>query len=236
MRTVLTLLAILGSAAAHGGLLRAASVTRVAARPAVSAQSGRQTAVAEKTLTQEFGEWYEQQSATNYLAVAGVSSMLLRGAAASVADATSGSFSPAHTLAFATVGLLWSGFAGATWLRALEGRMGAGKTTGDVAKKAAADYLLFAPVSNSLYLVMIPLLTALFSIPMGCGAEDFCLSGGVSASIDSWQHGFFDSMRLEASMFLPYNLVAFRVIPAALRPQCTAAACAAYTVMLSHMC
>ena len=54
--------------------------------------------------------------------------------------------------------------------------------------------------------------------------------------IDSWQHGFFDSMRLEASMFLPYNLVAFRVIPAALRPQCTAAACAAYTVMLSHMC
>ena len=122
-----------------------------------------------------------------------------------------------------TMGLLFSGMLGASWLQHLEGRLGSGTTTTDVMKKSAADYLCYAPCANSAYLFFVPLLTLLYSHQAG----DF--SSAAAAATTVMQHGFVAAMALELSMFAPYNLLSFKFIPATYRPQTTAAACAPRT-------
>ena len=106
------------------------------------------------------------------------------------------------------------------------GGVGSGTSIADVAKKSAADYCFYAPCANSAYLFMVPFLTALYT----SGTID------LTASTACLLNGFAAAMALEASLFAPYNLLSFRMIPATFRPQTTATACFAYTVGLSAIC
>lgn len=125
-----------------------------------------------------------------------------------------------------TVGILFSGLIGASWLVHLEHTIGSGSRPTDIMKKSAADFLCYAPCANSAYLFFVPLLTLFFSQQ----AVD------VTSSLAAVEHGFVSAMTLELCLFAPYNLLSFSLIPAALRPHTTAAACAAYTVGLSALC
>jgi len=170
---------------------------------------------------------YDKFSREQYLALACVQSGFLRGTSDAASQVMRGvEFDPSHSLAMGTIGLIFSGFVGASWLRHLEGRLGSGTSTADIVKKSAADFFCYAPCANSCYLFFVPLLTVLYSN----GAVD------VDAAMMALQHGFVAAMALELSMFAPYNLLSFRMIPADYRPQTTAAACAGYTIILSALC
>ena len=58
----------------------------------------------------------------------------------------------------------------------------------------------------------------------------------VGRAFETWSAGFGSAMALEATMFAPFNLVSFRLIPSALRPLAAAMMSASYTVLLSAMC
>jgi len=159
-----------------------------------------------------------------YLAKAAAVSCILRGGSDLVGQVISGSSVPniAHIAAMGTVGLLFSGFVGATWLAALE-RHVSHSDGGDescmrtVCKKTTADFCLYAPLANSAYLLAVPFLTAAYS---QLGGLD--VASSLCHSYDTWHEGFGSAMQLEASMFVPFNLLSFRVIPATLRPHAAA--------------
>lgn len=118
--------------------------------------------------------------------------------------------------------------------------VGPGTSTEDVAKKAAADYTLYAPFANSMYLLLVPALSIIYSSGLSlcngdvCSAEVLAAASGTATS--TWINGFAPAMQLEAMIFAPYNLLSFRMIPSTFRPQTTATACAVYTVALSSLC
>lgn len=193
---------------------------------AASLQQETQPTLAEK---------YAQLSAQYYLPIACVQSGCLRGSSDLVGQTLRGAahLDFGHAAAMATVGILFSGLVGASWLRTLETTLGSGTQPRDVVTKAAADYCLYAPVANSAYLFFVPLLTALFSGTLSSvDVAHTCTLG----SCESWQHNFPAAMQLELAVFAPYNLLSFRLIPANYRPQATAAACAGFTVALSALC
>lgn len=162
-----------------------------------------------------------------YVLGACASSGVLRAASDAVSQSLRGvPFDPAHSLAMGTVGILFSGLIGSSWLLHLEDRMGSGNTPVDVVKKSAADFLCYAPCANSAYLFFVPFLTLLYSQ----GAID------VASSLAAVEHGFVSAMALELSIFAPYNLLSFKLVPAAIRAHTTAAACFGYTVVLSTLC
>jgi len=183
------------------------------------------------TLVSDATNWYSKFSTEQYLAVACAQSCVLRSSSDLVGQTLRGvpELSFAHAAAMGTMGVLCSGLIGATWLRVLEGKLGSGTSGKDVMKKTAADFCVYAPFANSAYLLFVPLLTALFS-----GVTDVPVL--TSSAIQTWDVGFTSAMQLELSIFAPYNLLSFRMIPAAVRPTTTAAACAVYTVALSALC
>ena len=224
---------------------------------------------------------YRQLSTDHYLALAATQSALLRGGSDLVAQSLRGTAALdfSHAAAMGTIGLLVSGCLGATWLRTIEGKLGEPGCTKPttVAKKTLADFCLYAPFANSAYLVLVPLLSAVYSMILSshpaasamlagisvldavpgfageaaassaCAADAGALVAPSAASCDladvaagsiaHWEHGgFLGVMQLELIMFAPYNLLSFRLIPSAFRPYTTAAACAAFTVVMSGMC
>jgi len=175
---------------------------------------------------------YERFSKEQYLAVACIQSGILRSSsdlvAQSLRDVPALDF--AHAAAMGTMGVVFSGLIGASWLRLLESKLvGSGTSSQDVLKKAAADFCLYAPFANSAYLLCVPLLTALYT-----GGAD--MNTLPAAAIDTWEQGIVAVMMLELSLFAPYNVLSFRFIPAQLRPQTTSAMCAGFTVALSGFC
>ena len=163
-------------------------------------------AVASPGLWQSAASWrgvahqYRQASETHYLPMAAAQGGLLRGMADVVGQGMThpGFYDPAQTAALAGLGLLISGYGGAVWLRHLETKLGSGTAPADVLRKTFTDYTCWAPCANSAYLLLVPLLT-------GHGLEE---------SLASLQAGFASVMLLEASLFMPYNLLAFNSIPA----------------------
>ena len=217
------------------GMLAVASGLRVAA-PTVP------KAVAAPAMTSS--SWYQQLSERHYLPLACVQSGCLRGGSDIVAQMLRESpvLDIAHAAAMGTTGVIISGLIGASWLRLLESELGSGVEPLDVAKKSLADYCLYAPFANSMYLLLVPALSAIYS-----SAPDLILCNGEICTADllatavgtasaAWAHGFGPAMTLEAMIFAPYNLMSFRMIPSTLRPQTTAAACAGYTIALSSLC
>ena len=123
---------------------------------------------------------------------------------------------PTHAVAMAAIAAGVSGFGGAMWLRKLEGLYGTSTEPGVVARKTATDYVFWAPIANTAYLLGLPLLT-------GHGAE---------AALSTWQAGFVSVMLLELSIFMPYNVFAFRMIPLEARPLVQTLLSAAFTIGL----
>jgi hypothetical protein len=201
-------------------------------------------AVAAPAIAASSSSWYQQLSERHYLPLACVQSGCLRGGSDVVAQMLRESpvVDLSHAGAMATVGVLISGLIGASWLRLLESQLGSGVEPADVAKKSLADYCLYAPFANSMYLLLVPALSALYSSApdlLLCNG-DICtadlLATAVGTASAAWTHGFGSAMTLEAMIFAPYNLMSFRMIPSAFRPQTTAAACAGYTIALSSLC
>jgi hypothetical protein len=214
-------------------------IARVAAAPAVAAVSARLAAapVVAAVSTRSLGtapaaalSAYKRISEEHYLAVAATQSGILRASSDAVSQLLRDvPFDPAHSLAMGTMGVLFSGLLGGAWLAHLEERL-PGATPDRVVQKAAADYFCYAPCANSAYLFFVPLLTLLFTQQ----TSDLGAAAATAAAVA--QNGFAGAMALELSMFAPYNLLSFRLIPAAYRAQTTAAACALYTIALSSMC
>lgn len=191
------------------------------------------TAAATRTATgcNSLGKWYTQASRENYILVACTQSALLRASSDAAAQLMRGvaieSLDIQHVAAMGTVGLLVSGLVGASWLKMLEGHLGSGTEPKDVVAKTAADYMLYAPFANSAYLFFVPALAALYgSAPLLCDGS-VCtadvLATAAATATAAWQHGFVAAMQLELSIFTPYNLLSFKLVPATFRPQCTAA-------------
>ena len=119
-----------------------------------------------------------------------------------------------HVLAMALLGGVVSGWGNALWLRVLERIYGEGTTSDVVLRKTATDYMCWAPLANSAYLVGLPLLTG----------------KGMEAALSSWEGGFLSVMLMEMAIFMPYNLVAFEHVPVAVRPLTSAMLAALFTV------
>lgn len=167
-----------------------------------------------------------------YLVRAAMFSCLLRGGSDLAANMMmKGDADFSHVAAMGTVGLVFSGLVGASWLASLEQRLGSGTNHKDIVSKAAADYILYAPVANSVYLFLVPLLSAVFAHHAQVDLGALALH-----SANTWKEGFGSAMQLEAELFVPYNLVAFRLVPPALRPQTQACMCAAFTFGMSGLC
>ena len=75
--------------------------------------------------------------------------------------------------------------------------------------------------------VLAPFLTPLLTLLYTQQTADLGAAAATAAAVA--QNGFAGAMALELSMFAPYNLLSFRLIPAAYRAQTTAAACAGRT-------
>jgi len=159
---------------------------------------------------------YRQASEKHYLPMASAQSGLLRGLA-DVAGQTlvhPGHYDPVQTAVMGVLGLVISGYGGAVWLRHLETKLGSGIAPSDVLRKTLTDYACWAPCANSAYLLLVPLLT-------GHSLEE---------SLAALHVGFASVMMLEASLFMPYNLLAFNSIPAPLRPPAGALLSALFTI------
>ena len=159
---------------------------------------------------------YRQASETHYLSMAAAQAGLLRGLADVVGQGLThpGHYDPTQTAVMAGLGLLISGYGGAVWLRHLETKLGSGTAPADVLRKTLTDYTCWAPCANGAYLLLVPLLTG----------------HGLEPSLVALQAGFVSVMLLEASLFMPYNLLAFNSIPAPLRPPAGALLSALFTI------
>jgi len=162
-------------------------------------------------------------SASSQLTVAGVQAGALGAMSDAFAQAMNGApVDGQHTLAMGLLAALISGSLNAVWLQRLE-RTFPGSDTRAVLTKTLADYCIAAVIANSAYLAGVPLLTALLA---GTPYDADLLVGWT-------EDGFRAVMLVEALTFLPYNLLAFRVVPPRLRPLSAAMVSATCTIFLS---
>eukprot|EP00320_Phaeocystis_rex_P003348 CAMPEP_0119061650 /NCGR_PEP_ID=MMETSP1178-20130426/5424_1 /TAXON_ID=33656 /ORGANISM="unid sp, Strain CCMP2000" /LENGTH=283 /DNA_ID=CAMNT_0007042879 /DNA_START=57 /DNA_END=908 /DNA_ORIENTATION=- len=152
----------------------------------------------------------------------------------------------ARTLQMGMLGTLIGGLGTATWLRWLEGHVhtisdlpvwlyepvlraletyapehgvGLDSVTDDllVLVKAVLDSCVWAPIENTLFLILTPLIE---------GASFDEVGGLVNEN-------FFAVMQTELGAFFPYNLVAFSLVPPLLRPFSTGLASMCFSVYIS---
>ena len=160
---------------------------------------------------------YRRASEEYYLPMAAAQSGLLRGSADALGQfiVHPAAVDPLHVAAMGTLGFLVSGYGGAVWLRHLERKLGSGTAPSDVLRKTFTDYTCWAPCANSAYLFLVPLMTG---------------HGDLADATSALQQGFLSVMLLEASIFMPYNLLAFNSIPAPLRPPSGSLLAAIFTI------
>ena len=134
----------------------------------------------------------------------------------------------AHVFAMAAVASTMSGAMNAIWLRQLEQAF-PGKAAKEVAAKTLIHAVILASIINSAYLVGVPLLT------------HACEPGGAlpplsdpSAYFAGWTPDEFITLtKLEICMFIPYNTLAFKLVPPAVRPLTHAMVSATFNVAVS---
>ena len=167
----------------------------------------------------------------------------------------SGTVDPAHVGAMAFVAATMSGAANAVWLRQLESAF-PGTGGREVAFKTLIHAIIIASIINSAYLVGVPLLTRLaaegslapHAVPAWCstwqdyvhyippsvqhlGVFEQCATPGV---FSGWTMAEFITLtKLEVSMFIPYNTVAFKFVPPTVRPLTHAMISATFNVAVS---
>lgn len=161
-----------------------------------------------------------------YVLTAGIQSAMLSSVSDSISQMMHGlSVDVAHVAAMATIAFTLSGSLNAIWLRNLEDRIPGGDVAA-IATKTACDFLFCATWFNSAYLGLVPVLTALYS--GSPPSEALALWGWTAADFQA-------AMMLEASTFSPYNMFAFRVVPADLRPLTSAMLSATCTIVMSGL-
>uniref|UniRef100_A0A7S1FNR1 Uncharacterized protein n=1 Tax=Corethron hystrix TaxID=216773 RepID=A0A7S1FNR1_9STRA len=179
-------------------------------------------------------EGYSQLTTEHYLLMAFLQAACL----ASAADVTTqalesgaGAVDFRHVAAMATVASIMSGFMNAVWLRQLEGAF-PGTQTKEVVIKTLIHAVIIASIINSAYLVFVPIFTEYF----------FCAGGGAGfgfTDLPSVAFGKFEMdefitlTKLELLMFVPYNTLAFKLIPPQVRPLTHAAVSATFNVAVS---
>jgi len=128
-----------------------------------------------------------------------------------------GEYDPARTVRMALLGLLIGGLGTACWLRHLEAALPGHDSAARVLQKAALDACVWAPLANSGYLVLTPLLE-------GRRPEEVASMVG---------QRFLPVMRTELCTFFPYNLVSFSAVPPLLRPFSTGFVSMCFAVYIS---
>lgn len=231
IRVEALLLLLLAQAASGMKLGRPARVGGAGAlqKPVMSGSLALELPQGQAPVAQQLSDGYRRISESHYVAVAAVQSCVLRGGSDMAGQFLRGDgLDLAHCVAMATVGLLFSGVVGSTWLRSLDDLFGTCTSRKSVVQKTVADYVCYAPFANSAYLLFVPLLTAAFTHNLGADP--------LAPALHTWETSFASAMALEASMFAPYNLLQFRLIPAPLRPGAGAVMSASFTILLSAMC
>jgi len=168
---------------------------------------------------------YRQLATTHYVPVAACQSAVMRGGsdlARQMMSSPAPVIDAAHVAAIAAIALFVSGFGGSIWLRHLESQLGCSNDGGfkNVLAKTAADFTCWAPVANSAYLLGVPALT----------------TGDVGTALAGAHASLPSAMALEALIFVPYNLIAFSLVPPALRPSIQAVLACLFTIGLSSLC
>lgn len=165
---------------------------------------------------------------TNFLLGSAVAAAALRGGA----DVVGHLMLPGHVeaqvathgAAMALAAFVISGYGTATWQRTLEAASeGDSHTWGkdqDAVFKATADYIVWAPIANTGYLLAIPLLTG----------------QGVDVAMQTMCAGFVSVSLLELAIIAPYNLCAYRFIPLDMRVPAQSTLAAAFTIGLAWYC
>jgi len=174
-----------------------------------------------------FSEAYRQRQKDCYLQMA----FLQAGVLASCADLATqtmevGAVDFGHVAAMATVAAAMSGAANAAWLRQLEGAF-PGNGTREVAYKTLIHALIIASIINSAYLAFVPFLATFVYHDGGAVDPSTILFSGWS--LDE----FVTLTKLEVLMFIPYNTLAFKFVPPAVRPLTHAAISATFNVAVS---
>lgn len=162
---------------------------------------------------------YRRLQAAHYLPVAFLQAGVLAGSAdAATQVLEGGAADPAHVAAMVAVAACMSGAANAAWLAQLEDAF-PGTAAREVACKTLLHATIVASVINGAYLVCVPLLAAALH---GAPAEP------------AWSGAAFLTLtKLELLMFVPYNAVAFKYVPPAVRPLTHAAISATFNVAVS---
>ena len=126
-------------------------------------------------------------------------------------------YEPSRTLRMATLGLFIAGFGTAFWLQHLERALPGHASAERVLHKSCLDACLWAPLANTLYLVLVPL-----------------LEGKRPAEVAAMlRERFLPVMRTELSTFFPYNLLSFSLIDPLVRPFTTGFVSMCFAVYLS---
>ena len=128
-----------------------------------------------------------------------------------------------RTVRFGFLGILVSGLGTARWLQFLEevvGPTAGGDQWAGVVEKVAMDFCMWAPIANAFYIVAVPAVE---------GEVD--LTRENAAALISERFG--PAMAAEFCMFVPYDLLAFSLIPPLLRPLTASCVSLCYAVFMS---
>jgi len=139
------------------------------------------------------------------------------GAQAIEGTASGSSYDAVRTLRMGLLGTFIGGVGTATWLKLLEGAMPGNGSVDLVVKKACLDACIWAPIANTLYLILTPLLEG----------------ESVHTVRDHLNQKFVPVMQTELATFLPYNLVSFSLVPPLCRPFTTGFISMCFAVYIS---
>ena len=127
------------------------------------------------------------------------------------------SFDATRFFRMALLGTVIGGLGTATWLKYLESLLPGNDDPIKILEKATLDACIWAPIANTAYLVLTPLLE-------GRSTDQ------IKQMLDE---RFFAVMKTELMTFFPYNLVSFSLVPPLLRPFTTGFVSCCFAVYLS---
>ena len=178
-------------------------------------------------VAQTASDGYSWELAHNYLSTTAIQATLLVGTGDILAQAieTDGfsrkggaeAYDVARTARMAMLGLIIAGFGTATWLRFLESQLPGHATWQRVVEKSTIDACIWAPIANTLYLVLVPLLEGKSPDEVG----------------ELLKEKIVPVMKTELCTFFPYNLISFSLIPPLVRPFTTGFVSMCFAVYMS---
>lgn len=227
----------------HSKMRVTTSSLQSVAKPSRSAALSPASRVPVPRMTFDFASLYSAALSEHYypttclqaLALVSFGDVLAQALEQSQTNATNLLLDWGRTLRTGMLGIVIGGLGDAMWLRYLEepglfdpilrafnlmstdGQVDADLLV--VVLKASLDAFIWAPVANALYLVLTPL------------SEGMSL-GSVYESLGN---NFLPVMQSELSVALPYNLVAFALIPAFMRPFATGLFSMFFSTYLSYV-